>query len=107
MVDGDHTASLYSLIGIAIGSITAFFIALIGLKAKKKDNELNSLESLKAEIKELKILLRKERKLRGEVEGKFESIKLAFSVIFDEYEIQMKEHPESLGMLKSLRKAFD
>ena len=100
MMDVDHTSSLYSLIGIAIGSVSAFFIALIGLKAKKKDNEISSLKSLNQEIKELKSSL-------AESENRFEKVQFAFSVVFDEYEIKFKDHPESMGMLKSLRRAFE
>ena len=58
-------------------------------------------------IKALKTELVKEKDIRVEITRKFEAVKLAFRIIFNEYAKRFKEDPEQLSMLQELKDIID
>jgi hypothetical protein len=107
----DNTHHWIQGLGIALGAISTVAVAYFGFKGKKNkeqhDDCTEALKLLETRVVALRDSLAQERKLRGIVEGNWEGMKLAFQVAFDEYDERFKDHPENMGMLKTLRKIIE
>ena len=98
------TAAITALITI----IPAYFSHVLKTKTQsKKEIELAKLEkmaddsqdeaglliALRKELQDIRLLLEEERKLRATIEQKFESVKIAFDIIYNQYEREFKNDP--------------
>lgn len=90
---GDKYEAVYGMVGIAIGAIGGIVVAFINNKGKTALAESKAINELTAQLTELN--------------AKFDSLKLAFALVFDQYEREFKNEPDKMAMLKDLRKAFD
>lgn len=122
MEDTEQTISWLHVIMTLGGSLFTFLGVYVVnvLKTNKEANrdikiaEINSTsdeyESLKKEfhkalesIKDLKDELDKEKEIKANIQKKFEAVKLAFRIIFNQYAKQFKDDPEQLSMLEELK----
>jgi len=89
MIITETATNLYGFLGVAFGSLTGIAVAYISSKstATKKDNE--EIKKLKHDLEDLSI--------------KFDSLKTAFTLVFDEMD-RRNELPEQL---KDFKKIFD
>jgi len=81
--------NIYGLIGIAFGSLTGVAVAYISSKSNANKKESLEIQLLKKDLKNLSI--------------KFDSLKTAFTLVFDEMD-RRNELPEQL---KDFKKIFD
>ena len=81
--------NIYGLIGIAFGSLTGVAVAYITSKSNANKKESLEIQLLKKDLKNLSI--------------KFDSLKTAFTLVFDEMD-RRNELPEQL---KDFKKIFD
>lgn len=95
------------VIGVLIGGLATIIVATITTKNKSNKEEksecMESLEELEKTVEALRESLREERRVRGIVEGNWEGMKLAFRMMFDEYEHKGID----MGMLKTLREIIN
>ena len=89
----DHLNNLYGLIGVALGAVAGIIVAVIQTKSKAKQQESLVISELRHELDDLK--------------SRFDSLKVAFSIVFDQYERDFINSPEKLSMLKDLKKIFE
>ena len=81
--------NIYGLIGIAFGSLTGVAVAYITSKANSNKKENEEIQKLKHDLEDLSV--------------KFDSLKTAFTLVFDEMD-RRNELPEQL---KDFKKMFD
>ena len=81
--------NIYGLIGIAFGSLTGVAVAYISSKSNANKKESLEIQLLKKDLEELSV--------------KFDSLKTAFTLVFDEMD-RRNELPEQL---KDFKKIFD
>ena len=81
--------NIYGLIGIAFGSLTGIAVAYITSKSNANKKENVEIQKLKKDLESLSI--------------KFDSLKTAFTLVFDEMD-RKNELPEQL---KDFKKIFD
>ena len=81
--------NIYGLIGIAFGSLTGVAVAYITSKANASKKESVEIQLLKKDLEELSV--------------KFDSLKTAFTLVFDEMD-RKGQLPEQL---KDFKKMFD
>ena len=81
--------NIYGLIGIAFGSLTGVAVAYITSKANSNKKENEEIQKLKHDLEDLSV--------------KFDSLKTAFTLVFDEMD-RRNELPEQL---KDFKKIFD
>ena len=81
--------NIYGLIGIAFGSLTGIAVAYITSKSNASKKENVEIQKLKKDLESLSI--------------KFDSLKTAFTLVFDEMD-RKNELPEQL---KDFKKIFD
>jgi len=107
----DSISAWRQVIGITIGAIATIIVAYFTFKGKSnkedQDDCIEALKELEKTVIALEDSLKQERILRGIVEGNWEGMKLAFRVAFDEYDSKFENHPENMGMLKTLREIIN
>jgi len=81
--------NIYGLIGIAFGSLTGVAVAYITSKSNANKKESVEIQKLKHDLEDLSV--------------KFDSLKTAFTLVFDEMD-RRNELPEQL---KDFKKIFD
>jgi len=81
--------NIYGLIGIGFGSLTGVAVAYITSKANANKKESVEIQKLKHDLEDLSV--------------KFDSLKTAFTLVFDEMD-RRNELPEQL---KDFKKIFD
>jgi len=81
--------NIYGLIGIGFGSLTGVAVAYITSKANASKKESVEIQKLKHDLEDLSV--------------KFDSLKTAFTLVFDEMD-RRNELPEQL---KDFKKIFD
>lgn len=84
------------------------------LLKSKIDSSLESYEQIKldlhkalASIKDLKIVIASKDKAIDQVVQKFEAVKLAFRIIYNQYARMFKDDPEQLEMLEELSQIIE
>lgn len=82
-------------------------LAEISIGDKEYEATKKELHAALDAIKNLKSELDKEKEIRVEVQRKFEAVKLAFKIIFNQYAKQFKDDPEQLDMLEELKKIIE
>jgi len=85
----DIANNIYGLIGIAFGSLTGVAVAYITSKSNANKKESVEIQKLKHDLEDLSV--------------KFDSLKTAFTLVFDEMD-RRNELPEQL---KDFKKIFD
>lgn len=71
--------------------------------AKLKEDLHNALDS----IRELKAALKKEELEKQVIIRKFDAVKLAFKIIFNQYAKQFQDDPDQLSMLEELKEIIE
>jgi len=84
-------------------------IATINSEKDKKelDDLTKELKEALDSIKALKEELEKEKDSRISIENKFEAVKIAFRIIFNQYEKLFKDDTDQLGMLEELKQIIE
>lgn len=100
--------TLFGYISLTVGSITGIVIAIIQNQNRNPTKQsLEKLEKARIELLELKEILETERKARADFESKWESLRASFRIIYNRYEIEWKDHPQMMSMLKDIKILFD
>jgi uncharacterized membrane-anchored protein YhcB (DUF1043 family) len=82
-------SNIYGVIGIAFGSITGVVVAYLSSRSNANKKESTEIQKLKKDLEELSV--------------KLDSLKTAFTLVFDEMD-RKNELPEQL---KDFKKIFD
>ena len=100
----DQISEHKNLIAVAIGSIATVIVAFIGYKGKNnKDDQDDCIKAL-GEMQ--KTVIRLENDLE-DANSSWKAFKTAFGVVYTEYSMKWKDHPEALGMMNSLNRIID
>tara|TARA_R110000803_G_scaffold156158_1_gene220702 strand:+ start:788 stop:1051 length:264 start_codon:yes stop_codon:yes gene_type:complete len=84
-----QTDNHFSLIGIAIGSISGIIIAIVNSRKKSQKRDTETIQNLREELDEL--------------QAKISSLTTAFTLVFDE----MERRDTLPDQLKDFKKIFD
>ena len=106
--NGAGDGSIFAYVSLFVGAVTG--VAMVWLKTRTPKTQKEAYEDIKKQLREMKLVLAEERKLRGVVEGKWENLKFSFHILYNEYEIKFKDDPlrdEKMNMLKDLKELFD
>jgi len=88
--------NIYGLASVTVGAVSGIWIAHINTSSKRDKTitkNIKTISELQADIDTLT--------------SQFESLKKAFSIVFDAYERELKDYPDKISMLKDLKKTFD
>ena len=84
----EASTNIYSLIGVAIGSVSGIVIAMVNGRGKA----IKEIAGLKEKL--------------NDSETRAEGFAKAFSIVFDAYERDFIDHPEKIKMLRDLKDQY-